>query len=429
VSVHKVPVSGKRGKPWEVRYRDDSGRNRSKRFTRKTGPGGADEFDGEMANARRHGEVVDPDRANMPLAQFYAGVFLETYAFKSAAQRKRLASAWAPIKKRPEPYHLEARWGKWKLSQINNREAIMRWHADMRRQGVSEASVRNHHNALIQLIGHAVALEYLQRNRILGFELPYKAERHEDVWLPRQIELIRNHLLGSATRVKLRGGTGALSGPEYRWRRRRDAEMVSFIGYQGVRIGEACALPWTRVLDAERTDIATAVAIYDTVREQPDDVERRDTLARTKNRGKRDVPLQPAVRSDLRAWWLMCGKPTSGLVFPRRGDAIGDNDAHWTTVDLSNWTAAVFVATVEAVGLPRRTPKHLRHSCVSMWIREGLDRKTVADRAGHSMDVLEKTYAHAFATLDPELPFKLSDAIAAARKELDDGYAGLRLVV
>ena len=37
-------------------------------------------------------------------------------------------------------------------------------------------------------------------------------------------------------------------------------------------------------------------------------------------------------------------------------------------------------------------PKHLRHSCASMWIREGRDVGMVADLAGHVVEVCLKYY-------------------------------------
>lgn len=76
--------------------------------------------------------------------------------------------------------------------------------------------------------------------------------------------------------------------------------------------------------------------------------------------------------------------------------------------------------TALGLGLDARSdkrvpPKHLRHSCISMWIREGKDVGTVADLAGHSLEICWKHYRLAFKTLDPDDRFDVPEAIADAR--------------
>lgn len=422
MSVHKVPVKG--GHKWEVRYRDDQGRNRSKRFDLKKGEGGADAFDDEMAKARRRGEVIDPDRSAMTVERFFYDVYLELRQAPPSTRRQWNAR-WSPKKREPQVWHVGKKWGRSKLRDANNREAVLRWHTEMRRAGATDASIRQAHSLFVSIISYAHALEYLFHNRVLGFELAYEPKRYEDPWLPEQIELIRNDLLARSVKgIEHGGANGRADGEEYKWRRRRDAELVCFLGYMGPRLGEAFALPWERLLNPERTTVGTAVEISNSVREGQDE----DPRERTKTGGKRYPRLERHVREDLLEWWMFCGKPTTGPVFPIAREDIGNPDARWTPTGMTNWRRYIWDTTVEAVGLPKRPPKHLRHSAVSMWIREGMSLLDVANRAGHTMVVCQDRYAHAFAAMDPTERFSMTAAIAKARSRGEDDRRGLRAI-
>jgi hypothetical protein len=412
MSVHKVHVKG--GVKWEVRYRDHENRNRAKRFARKTGRDGADEFDEEMAGARRSGEIINPDRENMAVAEFWKDVFLETRHMSTGTRRRRKA-LWAPKKAVPQVWHLQKKWAKWRLRDINRRESVMQWHAEMRRAGATDSMMRNAHDLLVTIVSHAIELDYIRgRSRIEGFVMDYAPQRFEDVWLPVQIESVRNYFLASSNPNNPKPA-------EREWRQRRNAELTSFIGYQAARPGEAVAVTWPRVLNPEQTRIGTAVDIRNSARViDPDEPDLRE---RTKTGKPRSGKLETAVRDDLTAWWMYCGRPRTGLVFPYQRADVGDPDARWNPDNFSNWRRDSWLPALSAVNLPPRPLKHLRHSCVSMWIREGLNLKTVADRAGHTMVVCEQTYAHQFASLDPHEKFKISDAIAAARGERTDDAA------
>ena len=179
------------------------------------------------------------------------------------------------------------------------------------------------------------------------------------------------------------------------------------------------------MLNAGRNDVAQAAKIVNTVTGIETDDEETETGA------DRPVPLNPYIRSDLREWWLYCGRPRMGLVFPRTPEG-----APWTPGEFSNWRRAIWVPTLGALGRGlddttgrRVPPKHLRHSCISMWIREGKDVGTVADLAGHSPEICWKHYRLAFKTLDPDDRFDVLDAIEAARsgyeKSANQAVAGV----
>lgn len=394
MSIHKLGP-----KKWQVRWRDEDGRQRGEVCTTYAI---AQIVDDGVRSAKRRGESTDPDRANMKLKDFYAEKFLPMKSSVAAGTRANYRTRWLPNPKpnarqpmAPAVWHVGHKFGNWKLTEVNRAEPVLLWHNEMAEAGATRAQMFAAHSLLVNLVSHAVTHDYLPRNRLQGHLPGYAPEPVEDPWLPFEIELIRDHFLMRAQR----------SGSAEAFRRRRDAAFVSLMGYAGIRPGEGLTLTWPRLLDADRRDVGTAVEIRDTARK----TDALDKGRRTKTRRNRSVPLDPNLRDDLREWWMYSGRPTTGLVLPTAPGAAAPFSIH-------SWNGRHWKTALEAVGLDYKPPKHLRHSCVSMWIRECLDRRTVADRAGHSMQVCEATYVHAFATLDPSKPFAMTTAIAAARR-------------
>ena len=69
--------------------------------------------------------------------------------------------------------------------------------------------------------------------------------------------------------------------------------------------------------------------------------------------------------------------------------------------DWDNWRKRKFAAAVKANGVSISRPYDLRHGIASLWYREGIDKLTIADWLGHSLAVLESTYAWPVRSLDP----------------------------
>jgi integrase len=416
MSVHKLPNVGPRAKQYEVRWRNENGRPRSKRFHKH---GEAVAHDDGIRQRKRAGEAVDPSIQDMTIGEFYREHFLPTRRV-SQGTRDGYAERWTTVDpKRRRIWHLVEKWDGVSLRTANRPEAVDSWHDEMRRAGASDARMFRSHDLFMAIIGVAVEYDYLPRNRVSGRYPEYTPARAAAPWLPEEIETVRaEYLARSMTprRYTNRGSSGDWS--EYRWRRRRDAEITSFLGYQACRPGEALALKWPRVLNDERSGIALAVEIVDTVS--------AETRERTKTHEDRSVTLNAHVRSDLRAWWTYCGKPTNGLVFPRSPDGEA-----WTKLSMSNWSK-YWCRALEDMGLERVTVKHLRHSCVSMWVRAGMDVGSVADEAGHSVQTCLRTYRHGFkkARLAPDDRFDMDAAIAQARERRgNDDALPLRRVV
>jgi excisionase family DNA binding protein len=75
------------------------------------------------------------------------------------------------------------------------------------------------------------------------------------------------------------------------------------------------------------------------------------------------------------------------------------DDGDWFKVDdWDNWRIRHFYAAFDAIEISRRRPYDLRHSFVSLMIREGeLSIVELADQLGHAATETLKTYAHVFA--------------------------------
>src|ERR687892_579720 len=81
----------------------------------------------------------------------------------------------------------------------------------------------------------------------------------------------------------------------------------------------------------------------------------------------------------------------------------------------NRWTQGTFRAAKLAVGLPRARAYDLRHSFVSLLIREGQSILEVARQAGHSPQTCLRDYGHLFDEFDPSKREPAEAMIAAAR--------------
>lgn len=94
------------------------------------------------------------------------------------------------------------------------------------------------------------------------------------------------------------------------------------------------------------------------------------------------VPLTPFARRHLRAWWVRCGQPASGLVWTWRGQPV-------SSMKRSLATAA------EAAGIDRPvTPYLLRHTFATLAWASGVDRDTARRGLRHTdTRMLDEVYA------------------------------------
>jgi len=111
---------------------------------------------------------------------------------------------------------------------------------------------------------------------------------------------------------------------------------------------------------------------------------------RTKTGEDRSIDLWDALAADLDAW--------HGVTpFPEPDDPVIPTAArsHWDDETYKRWSRRAFRRIAIAAGWPDATPNKLRHLHASLLIKEGrLDLREIAERMGHSVEMLERRYAH-----------------------------------
>jgi integrase len=125
-------------------------------------------------------------------------------------------------------------------------------------------------------------------------------------------------------------------------------------------------------------------------------------------REMRSVPIPPALVTLLRAHLKTHGTTPDGRLFrTARGRPLQDSatSAVWQAA-----RTAAFTSAQQASPLARR-PYDLRHAAVSLWLNSGVPATEVARRAGHSVAVLLKVYAHCIDGQDTTVNKRIADAL------------------
>jgi integrase len=374
MSTHKKP-NGR----WAVRYRDDSGRNRSKTFTLKRD---ADSFDRKVKERRERAEIINPDLGNTTVGEFFDALFMPSKV-GTESSKVHWRFVWARW--------VEPHFAKAPLIRANSRESVIRWQASMERDGASASAKHQAYSLLLSILIFAEELEYVSRVRIRRMHPEYKPKRAAAPWEPEDIERLR-----AAIRT------------DDRWRDERDRTAISLMGYQPLRLGEVFALDWQHIL--EGNGIGPFVHVRGRV-----PVVKGDREDRTKTNVDRLIRLEDATLRDLREWWLFNGRPRKGYVFP--WTAAGDGLDYKRMI---GWRNRRWYPAVTAAKLDRREPKHLRHTAISLWIRDHRDPMAVARAAGHTITTCLRVYAHDFEKADRNWSLKAS--IAKARFVVNRKY-------
>ncbi|MFN8108900.1 MAG: site-specific integrase [Thermoleophilia bacterium] len=233
-------------------------------------------------------------------------------------------------------------------------------------QGKAPSTVRNIMAPVRALFATAVEEGVLRTNPCLGLRLPggQAAGARQPRALTEQ-ELTR--LMGEVP---------------HQWRL-----LVGFLTQTGVRVGELTALCWGDV-DLESRRVRVRRRRY------------RNTLDAPKSRfGIRDIPISPALASDLRAH-------RAASRFP------GDEDPVFPTFngapqDATNLLARVVKPAAVRAGVPWAGLHTLRHTCASILFRSGWNAKQVQMVLGHhSAAFTLSTYVHLVPDDLPEPVFR-----------------------
>lgn len=320
--------------------------------------------------------------------------------------------ALLPADKRPEPSPEMARAVRWleaaslDLADLNEtktvRLALDALALRLDGQAASANTIRRKRAVLHAVLEYAVELEELPSNPLhkVKWKPPKTTETVDPrvVVNPRQAE----ELLTAVTYVGKRG------------RGRRLMALFACMYYAALRPGEAvalrqqdCHLPatgWGRLLvDVSRPEVNTQWT------DSGDAHEERGL----KHRGRDDVrpvPIPPALVKILRQHIEEFGVGSDGRIFrSERGGVIA------STAYTEVWQEArklAFAPAQVASPLARR-PYDLRHAAVSLWLNAGVSAPDVAERAGHSVDVLLRVYAKCLDGQQEIANRRIDDALAA----------------
>jgi site-specific recombinase XerC len=375
VSVERI-ASG-----YKVRWRQD-GRNRARTFQSKPA---ADRFDRRVKDLKASGELHlldEKPRGEITLARYAREVWWPEYAEVYLDGETRMNYA-VQLDLRIEP-----RWGEHRLRDLRS-GPIEAWAAQLRREGVGDATIIKTLTVMRSVLKRAVKDEEIERNPVADVEKPRQArERAPRPIAPVYVELLRAQLLEPGERRDRRG-----------WRipdrdellRLQDATLVSLLAYSGPRPeSEALPLRWAQIRD-------------------------RTILYRATKSGKvveRTTRLLRPLARDLAAYRLRSPRVGAGdLVFATPAGEL------WRGHTWDNWRDRIFRPACVAVGLPWDTrPRDLRGSYASLLIYEGQNVVEVARQLGHSPATCLRDYASVFEEFDPAQRRPAEDIVREARE-------------
>ena len=366
------------GRPrWRARYRDPSGRERSKSFARKVD---AERFLVSVEDAKLRGAYVDPAAGRVPFSEWAERWYNTTAALRHTTRRD--------YRKLLDQQVLPA-FGAESLAGIDAL-AVREWVAELIAGGLSARRARKAHAVLRQVLASAVEGDRLSRNVAAGMKLP-KVQRTERQFLDaEQVEALAEAI-----------------DPRY-------ATLIRFAAYSGLRPSELTAL---RV---GRLDLLRGIA---RVVEAAPEIDGRLHWGGVKTHEARTVRLPRSNPEELAA--DLAGRPR-------------DPEARVFTAPLGGplrphtWVKSFFRPALRAAGLPEGLRLYdLRHTSASLFIAQGASVKAVQAQLGHATaSITLDTYGHLFPSELEALAERLEQTRAAAlanRERTPRGPAVVRL--
>jgi integrase len=364
-----------RGRPrWRARYRDPSGRERSKSFARKVD---AERFLVGIEDAKLRGAYVDPAAGKVAFLKWAERWYNTTAALRLNTRkdyRRLLNNQVLPA------------FGEMTLVAIDAL-AVREWVAELVAGGLSPKCARKAHQVLSQILASAVDGGRLPRNVAAGIKLP-KVQRKEMHFLTAaQVEALAEAII-----------------PPY-------GVLIRFAAYTGVRPGEFVALKVGR-LDLLRGTVR--------VTEAAPEVAGHLEWGGVKTHEARTVRLPRSVAQELGAYLADRPHGPSDLVFTApRGSPLRPSKFVPARFKPAIGAANQVIAALGPDGRPDPLPEELRlydlrHTAASLMIRQGASVKAVQRQLGHATaSITLDVYGHLF----PDELDALADRLEAARAE------------
>ncbi|MFL0274313.1 tyrosine-type recombinase/integrase [Mycobacterium sp. SMC-19] len=353
------------GKRWRARYVDDDGREHAKGFTRKIDA--QQWLDTEVAKLTT-GTYVRPSAGRVTVAAVYTTWFaaLSHVSAKTASSRQ---SAWN--------CRVKPQWSDVLVADVRS-STVRAWIASMVAAGAGTPTIENAFGVLRQVMGAAVEDGRIARNPCDGVKLPKRQHADRGYLTHQQVATL-------ASAVE------------------RDAIVVRFLAYTGLRWGEMAAL---RVQDFDmlrrRVNVSRSVTELGGLQ-----------WSTPKTWERRSVPFPAVLVPELAA--LMSSKERDSLVFTDRRGGVLRN---------SNWRARVFrpaIVQCQAAdpAFPAITPHDLRHTAASLAVSARANVKAVQRMLGHAKASMTlDTYADLFDDDLDQVADRLDAAIRTAADAL-----------
>lgn len=329
---------------WRARYRDPTGREHSRSFSRKVD---AERWLASIESAKTHGDWIDP-AVGRTLFREWAKQWLDGKRRIKPKTRDTYASLLRA--------HILPAFGPVPLNRIQ-RADVERWVSGLVSKELSASRVRQAHQCLSAVLKAAVHHSYLTRNPAAGIELPRVRPRERRFLTADQV-------------VEL-----ASSGPP------EFATFVYVLAYGGLRFGEAVALRRRHCNPARgRLEIAESASV----------VAGELHFGATKNHRRGSVSLPRSVTARLAAHLETC--------VPPEPDALVFTSPTGRPLRNGNFLRNQWRPALATTSLPQDlTPHELRHTCAALLIAKGADPKAIQAQMRHSsISVTFDVYGHLF---------------------------------
>lgn len=347
---------------WQARYRDPSGRERARNFTRKVD---ADRFLIRVESDKLRGQWIDPEAARIRLSE----VAERWYSTTAPLKPKTRSGYRSLLDSRILPHLRELR-----LRHIDP-VVVREWIADLQEDGLSASRIRQARNVLHAVFTMAVDGSMVTRNPVAGVKTPPVVSRPRRYLTAKQVGDLAD----------------AMESPY--------DLLVLVLAHTGIRFGEAAALRRSHcLLEVSRLHISESLA----------EVAGCLHFGTTKTHRQRVVALPASIRNELQHHLEVAVIPSDGLVFTSpKGRPL-----RYSNFRRRQWTPAI-----EKAGLSGLEIHELRHTAASLMIDQRADPKLVQTQLGHSsISITYDIYGHLFPDRLDELAARLDRLIGQSEQ-------------
>ena len=329
---------------YQVRFRDETKRQRSKTFARKKD---AEAFEAKVVTEVKNGTWLDPVISHVNLENIWA----DFYELKQGKKKNTLTdyeNIWR--------LHLAPRWGKVALIRINQIE-FDKWVISKQ---LSPQRIGKIHLVMSMLLDHAVKRKNLKHN-----PLKDALGRRSKANLPTPaVEIATNFLtLNQLMKVAERAGF-------YR-------DVILVLGL--------CGLRWGELVGLQVKDINVSAGTL-TIRRSLVEINGKLEESTTKSHRWRIVHL-PAILQSVCHRWVFEKNQEDPLFHTQEGTFLRN----------TNFTRRVFIPALRAAEVKKIRIHDLRHTAASIAISAGATPNMVKEMLGHSdVQLTMRVYAHIF---------------------------------